>query len=500
MAWSTPKTDWYGKTNNGVYTGDYFNAVDFNRIKNNLEYLHTKAVALYGDFSIETVDDKAIGDMFYADEINDLETNFDIINANTLNLSYGTAPTYEVYGKAMDYVELNRLESAILDLYERLSLVVIIPSQNGTLTYSGNEQSPTWDGYDSSVVAISGTTKATNAGSYTTTFTLKDTVSHSWSDGTTAPKSVTWTIEKASPSLKLSKSSLTLSYDYATGTITVTRSGDGAITAKSSKTSVVIVSTSGTTVTVQTCGVSNSSATVTVTVAETANYTAQSATCSVLVPITLGNVSVGSTFTINNTSGTAVKHLVLAHNYPLSGYTLVMCCTQQTASKYSTVTYNTPYADSIIDTAAQNKISNYGTAVQNLMGTASIKVMSSTSATTTIQRKMFLLSLAEINPPDGTDSNGSIGTDGTALSSTAISAIYALMNIRSSLTESNNNYWTRSVHVSSIYNDGVGYVYKTSAGKQLYSYDRIANNRSYSWFYCFVLKNSVNISNGKLTL
>ena len=41
MAWKTPKTDWYGVTNpsDGVYTGDRFNAVDFNRIKNNLTYL-----------------------------------------------------------------------------------------------------------------------------------------------------------------------------------------------------------------------------------------------------------------------------------------------------------------------------------------------------------------------------------------------------------------------------------------------------------------------------
>ena len=37
MSWSTPKTDWNGETVDGVYPGDRFNAVDFNRIKNNLE-------------------------------------------------------------------------------------------------------------------------------------------------------------------------------------------------------------------------------------------------------------------------------------------------------------------------------------------------------------------------------------------------------------------------------------------------------------------------------
>ena len=40
MAWQTPKTDWHGSTNSeGVYTGDRFNASDFNRIKNNLTFL-----------------------------------------------------------------------------------------------------------------------------------------------------------------------------------------------------------------------------------------------------------------------------------------------------------------------------------------------------------------------------------------------------------------------------------------------------------------------------
>lgn len=43
MSWSTPKTDWNGETVDGVYTGDRFNAVDFNRIKNNLEYLRELA-------------------------------------------------------------------------------------------------------------------------------------------------------------------------------------------------------------------------------------------------------------------------------------------------------------------------------------------------------------------------------------------------------------------------------------------------------------------------
>ena len=40
MAWTTPKTDWYGvMSQDGDYTGDYFNATDFNRICGNLPVL-----------------------------------------------------------------------------------------------------------------------------------------------------------------------------------------------------------------------------------------------------------------------------------------------------------------------------------------------------------------------------------------------------------------------------------------------------------------------------
>lgn len=123
MAWETPKTDWYGETDeNGVYSGDRFNAVDFNRIKNNLDYLRELAITLYTEFSIVSLgSDRTPTDYFYADEINQLEENLKTINVKTLKRSYGTPPVYIANGKTMDFTELNRLESAILDLYDRLT-------------------------------------------------------------------------------------------------------------------------------------------------------------------------------------------------------------------------------------------------------------------------------------------------------------------------------------------------------------------------------------------
>ena len=123
MAWETPKTNWQGYVdNNGNYIGDRFNAGDFNRIKNNLEYLKELAIKLYDSFSIVSLGaDKTPADYFYADEINTLEENLDTINKNTLNMSYGTSPVYNDNGNTMDFIELNRLEGAILDLYDKLT-------------------------------------------------------------------------------------------------------------------------------------------------------------------------------------------------------------------------------------------------------------------------------------------------------------------------------------------------------------------------------------------
>lgn len=123
MSWETPKTDWYGETDSdGNYTGDRFNAADFNRIKNNLDYLRELAIKLYNEFSIVSLgSDRTQSDYFYADEINQLEENLNTINDSTLKMAYGTAPVYYDNGNTMDYAELNRLESAILDLYDRLT-------------------------------------------------------------------------------------------------------------------------------------------------------------------------------------------------------------------------------------------------------------------------------------------------------------------------------------------------------------------------------------------
>lgn len=181
-----------------------------------------------------------------------------------------------------------------------------VPSQNNSLTYSGGSQSPTWNNYDSSKMTLGGTTSGTNAGSYNATFELSDTSLYQWSDGTTGRKTVQWSIAKASGSSSINKSSIDLSPSKLTDTITVTRSGTGAITAQSSDTSVATVSVSGNVVTVSSVNGKSGSATIMIKVAADTNYTAPSdKTCAV----TAAFVSVYGVCWNYNNSSTALTRL-----------------------------------------------------------------------------------------------------------------------------------------------------------------------------------------------
>ena len=95
-----------------------------------------------------------------------------------------------------------------LDAITKLNSVInSVPTQSGSLTYTGSAQSPQWNGYDEERLTIGGTTTGTNAGSYTATFTPKD--GYEWADGTTTAKSVSWTINKASLSTPAQSGTLT---------------------------------------------------------------------------------------------------------------------------------------------------------------------------------------------------------------------------------------------------------------------------------------------------
>ena len=180
----------------------------------------------------------------------------------------------------VSYTENGVTKTATTSVTVNRKTISAVPSQSGSLTYNGGSQSPTWNNYSTTQLTIGGTTSGTNAGSYTATFTPKS--NYRWSDGSTTPKSVSWSIGKAAGSLSISPTSMTLDTTTKSKTITVTRSGNGTISAVSSNTAAATVSVSGNTVTVT--GKANGSAKITISVAAGTNYTAPaSKTCAVTV-------------------------------------------------------------------------------------------------------------------------------------------------------------------------------------------------------------------------
>ena len=180
----------------------------------------------------------------------------------------------------VSYTENGVTKTATTSVTVNRKTISAVPSQSGTLTYTGSSQSPSWSNYSTTQLTIGGTTSGTNAGSYTATFTPKS--NYRWADGTTTAKSVSWSIGKAAGSLSISPTSMTLDTTTKSKTITVTRSGNGTISAVSGNTAAATVSVSGNTVTVT--GKANGSATITISVAAGTNYTAPAnKTCAVTV-------------------------------------------------------------------------------------------------------------------------------------------------------------------------------------------------------------------------
>ena len=140
--------------------------------------------------------------------------------------------------------------------------------------YNGSAQSPGLPSVNAAEIVIGGTTRATDAGAYTVTYTLANTNNYIWTDNTTAPKSDAWTISQAAASLSVSRASVSLDNVSLSTTVTVSKTGDGAISARSSDESVARASLSGGALTITSPNRKNGSATVTVSLSGTKNYAA----------------------------------------------------------------------------------------------------------------------------------------------------------------------------------------------------------------------------------
>lgn len=108
--WHTPKTNWKST--------DRFNYVDYNRIKSNLMYLYELSQECVGMFDILDMGDDITeySAYFSAQQFNNFEKNLETINKNTLLQNIGTTKTFYDNGVFIKWDELNRIESAILEL------------------------------------------------------------------------------------------------------------------------------------------------------------------------------------------------------------------------------------------------------------------------------------------------------------------------------------------------------------------------------------------------
>ena len=149
-----------------------------------------------------------------------------------------------------------------------------VPTVNETLVYTGSALTPTWTGYDDSVMTISGELSGTNAGSYTAIFSLKDKVNCTWADGTTADKSVTWSIGKAQASITLDKTNVVLNGDKLSETVTFSSVGMTSVIAMSSDPSIASITMNGNVITISSVDETTGTANIIISGEVDSNYNA----------------------------------------------------------------------------------------------------------------------------------------------------------------------------------------------------------------------------------
>lgn len=112
VIWNAPKTDWT--------KDDKFNLEDYNRIKNNLVFLSKKARDVSVEIEIDDMGEDITSYSAYweVSKFNAFETNLQKIINNTYKKDYGNKQTFYDNGIFIKYDELNRIEKAILDIYE----------------------------------------------------------------------------------------------------------------------------------------------------------------------------------------------------------------------------------------------------------------------------------------------------------------------------------------------------------------------------------------------
>lgn len=110
IEWIEPKTDWAAT--------DKFNIVDYNRIRNNISFVHNALSEINMHFNIQSMGEDMTDYSSYwtAEVFNAIEANVAYINSRMENKDFGVTKTFFPNGAFITYDELNRIESATLDM------------------------------------------------------------------------------------------------------------------------------------------------------------------------------------------------------------------------------------------------------------------------------------------------------------------------------------------------------------------------------------------------
>lgn len=126
--WIPPKTDWKIEyDSDGNYTGDYFEPEDYNRIKNNVNYLRDFVKYLFA----RNPEFEDLGEDVYYGSPNEmtaswwtkLQENLENINQESLGLWSGEKEIYVSNERGRLLEELIRIETMCLELYNTFVIV-----------------------------------------------------------------------------------------------------------------------------------------------------------------------------------------------------------------------------------------------------------------------------------------------------------------------------------------------------------------------------------------
>lgn len=118
-SFSTPYTNW------GEYS--YFSHTDYNRIKNNIQYLIGLSFELFPEYEYEDMgSDKTYSDFPYADEFNLIELNLKLLHDKSFGfVKYTSSDMKNWYPNQQtpSYEDMNRYEHMTVDYYNGLNSI-----------------------------------------------------------------------------------------------------------------------------------------------------------------------------------------------------------------------------------------------------------------------------------------------------------------------------------------------------------------------------------------